>query len=152
MLSVCIIFAEKYKIIEIKIQSLDQIHEAAHQFIAEMGDNTVFALYGKMGAGKTTFIKAVCEELGVSDVITSPTFAIVNEYRSDTAGELIYHFDFYRINDVREAYDFGYEEYFYSGDLCLVEWPEKIEQLLPDNVMTVRITVDSDTARTFEID
>ena len=137
---------------EIKIQSLDQIHEAARQFIAEMGDNTVFALYGKMGAGKTTFIKAVCEELGVSDVITSPTFAIVNEYRSDTAGELIYHFDFYRINDVREAYDFGYEEYFYSGDLCLVEWPEKIEQLLPDNVMTVRITVDSDTARTFEID
>lgn len=76
---------------EIKIQSLDQIHEAARQFIAEMGDNTVFALYGKMGAGKTTFIKAVCEELGVSDVITSPTFAIVNEYRSDTAGELIYH-------------------------------------------------------------
>ena len=83
---------------EIKIQSLDQIHEAARQFIAEMGDNTVFALYGKMGAGKTTFIKAVCEELGVSDVITSPTFAIVNEYRSDTAGELIYHFDFYRIS------------------------------------------------------
>ena len=147
-----VIFASKYKIMEIKIQSLDQIHEAARQFIEAMGDNTVFALYGKMGAGKTTFIKAVCEELGVSDVITSPTFAIVNEYRSDIAGELIYHFDFYRINDVREAYDFGYEEYFYSGDLCLVEWPEKIEQLLPDNVMTVRITVDSDTARTFEID
>ena len=147
-----VIFASKYKIMEIKIQSLDQIHEAARQFIEAMGDNTVFALYGKMGAGKTTFIKAVCEELGVSDVITSPTFAIVNEYRSDIAGELIYHFDFYRINDVREAYDFGYEEYFYSGDLCLVEWPEKIEQLLPDNAMTVRITVDSDTARTFEID
>ena len=137
---------------EIKIQSLDQIHEAARRFIEAMGDNTVFALYGKMGAGKTTFIKAVCEELGVSDVITSPTFAIVNEYRSDIAGELIYHFDFYRIDDIREAYDFGYEEYFYSGDLCLVEWPEKIEQLLPDNTMTVRITVDSDTARTFEID
>ena len=89
---------------EIKIQSLDQIHEAARQFIAEMGDNTVFALYGKMGAGKTTFIKAVCEELGVSDVITSPTFAIVNEYRSDTAGELIYHFDFYRIKKLEEVY------------------------------------------------
>ncbi len=89
---------------EIKIQSLDQIHEAARQFIAEMGDNTVFALYGKMGAGKTTFIKAVCEELGVSDVITSPTFAIVNEYRSDTAGELIYHFDFYRIKKYVGAY------------------------------------------------
>lgn len=100
---------------EIKIQSLDQIHEAARQFIAEMGDNTVFALYGKMGAGKTTFIKAVCEELGVSDVITSPTFAIVNEYRSDTAGELIYHFDFYRIKKLEEVYDMGYEDYFYSG-------------------------------------
>ena len=137
---------------EIKIQSLDQIHEAARQFIAEMGDNTVFALYGKMGAGKTTFIKAVCEELGVSDVITSPTFAIVNEYRSDIAGELIYHFDFYRINDIREAYDFGYEEYFYSGDLCLVEWPEKIESLLPEDTMNVRITVDDDQSRTFEID
>lgn len=101
-----------------------QIHEAARQFIAEMGDNTVFALYGKMGAGKTTFIKAVCEELGVSDVITSPTFAIVNEYRSDTAGELIYHFDFYRIKKLEEVYDMGYEDYFYSGALCFIEWPD----------------------------
>ena len=107
---------------EIKIQSLDQIHEAARQFIAEMGDNTVFALYGKMGAGKTTFIKAVCEELGVSDVITSPTFAIVNEYRSDTAGELIYHFD------------------FYSGALCFIEWPELVEELLPGN--TIKVTIE----------
>ena len=114
---------------EIKIQSLDQIHEAARQFIAEMGDNTVFALYGKMGAGKTTFIKAVCEELGVSDVITSPTFAIVNEYRSDTAGELIYHFDFYRIKKLEEVYDMGYEDYFYSGALCFIEWPELVEEL-----------------------
>ena len=83
--------------------------------------------------------------------MTSPTFAIVNQYTT-REGKNIYHFDFYRINRLEEAYDFGYEEYFYSGDLCLVEWPEKIEQLLPDNVMTVRITVDSDTARTFEID
>ena len=82
---------------EIRIQSLEQIHEAARQFVEAMGDNTVFAFYGKMGAGKTTFIKAVCEALGVTDVITSPTFAIVNEYRSDKGGELIYHFDFYRI-------------------------------------------------------
>ena len=152
MLSVCIIFAEKYKIMEIKIQSLDQIHEAAHRFVEAMGDNTVFAFYGKMGAGKTTFIKAVCEELGVSDVITSPTFAIVNEYRSEIAGELIYHFDFYRINRLEEAYDFGYEEYFYSGNLCLVEWPEKIEELLPEEVMTVRIAVGDDEERTIEID
>ena len=135
----------------ITINNLDNIREAAREFISRMGDTTVFAFRGKMGVGKTTFIKAICEELGVEDVINSPTFAIVNEYRSAT-GELIYHFDFYRINDIREAYDFGYEEYFFSGDLCLVEWPEKIEQLLPENVMTVRITVDSDTARTFEID
>ena len=125
---------------EIKIQSLDQIHEAARQFIAEMGDNTVFALYGIMGAGKTTFIKAVCEELGVSDVITSPTFAIVNEYRSDTAGELIYHFDFYRIKKLEEVYDMGYEDYFYSGALCFIEWPELVEELLPGN--TIKVTIE----------
>ena len=125
---------------EIKIQSLDQIHEAARQFIAEMGDNTVFALYGKMWAGKTTFIKAVCEELGVSDVITSPTFAIVNEYRSDTAGELIYHFDFYRIKKLEEVYDMGYEDYFYSGALCFIEWPELVEELLPGN--TIKVTIE----------
>ena len=100
---------------EIKIQSLESIHEAAREFIAAMGDNTVFALYGKMGAGKTTFVKALCEELGVSDVISSPTFAIVNEYRSDETGELIYHFDFYRIKKLSEVYDMGYEDYFYSG-------------------------------------
>ena len=124
---------------EIKIQSLDQIHEAARQFIAEMGDNTVFALYGKMGAGKTTFIKAVCEELGVSDVITSPTFAIVNEYRSDTAGELIYHFDFYRIKKLEEVYDMGYEDYFYSGALCFIEWPELVEPILPPDAVRISI-------------
>ena len=101
---------------EIKIQSLEEIHEAARTFIREMGDNSVFAFYGKMGAGKTTFIKAVCECLGVEDVINSPTFAIVNEYRSET-GELIYHFDFYRIKKLEEVYDMGYEDYFYSGAL-----------------------------------
>ena len=90
---------------EIKIQSLESIHEAAREFIAAMGDSTVFALYGKMGAGKTTFVKALCEELGVTDVISSPTFAIVNEYRSDETGELIYHFDFYRIKKLSEVYD-----------------------------------------------
>lgn len=125
---------------EINIQSLDHIHEAARRFVEAMGDNTVFAFYGKMGAGKTTFIKAVCEELGVSDVVTSPTFAIVNEYRSDLAGELIYHFDFYRIKKLEEVYDMGYEDYFYSGAVCLVEWPELIEELLPDN--TVKVTIE----------
>ena len=124
---------------EIKIQSLESIHEAAREFIAAMGDNTVFALYGKMGAGKTTFVKALCEELGVTDVITSPTFAIVNEYRSDETGELIYHFDFYRIKKQSEVYDMGYEDYFYSGALCFIEWPELVEELLPGNAVKVTI-------------
>ncbi|RGN44772.1 MULTISPECIES: tRNA (adenosine(37)-N6)-threonylcarbamoyltransferase complex ATPase subunit type 1 TsaE [unclassified Bacteroides] len=132
---------------EIKITSLDNIHDAAKQFIAAMGDNTVFAFYGKMGAGKTTFIKAVCEELGVTDVINSPTFAIINEYRSETAGELIYHFDFYRINKVEEAFDFGYEDYFYSGALCFIEWPELIEELLPMDAVKVTIEEQADGSR-----
>lgn len=125
---------------EIKIQSLEHIHEAAREFIAAMGDNTVFALYGKMGAGKTTFIKALCQELGVEDVVTSPTFAVINEYRSDIAGELIYHFDFYRIKKMEEVYDMGYEDYFYSGALCFIEWPELVEELLPGN--TIKVTIE----------
>ena len=125
---------------EIKIQSLDHIHEAAREFIAAMGDNTVFALYGKMGAGKTTFVKALCQELGVEDVVTSPTFAVINEYRSDIAGELIYHIDFYRIKKLEEVYDMGYEDYFYSGALCFIEWPELVEELLPGN--TVKVTIE----------
>ena len=122
------------------IHSLDDIRTAAKAFIEQMDQSTVFAFYGKMGAGKTTFIKAVCEELGVSDVITSPTFAIVNEYRSDTAGELIYHFDFYRIKKLEEVYDMGYEDYFYSGALCFIEWPELVEELLPGN--TIKVTIE----------
>lgn len=125
---------------EIKIQSLEHIHEAAREFIAAMGDNTVFALYGKMGAGKTTFIKALCQELGVEDVVTSPTFAVINEYRSDIAGELIYHFDFYRIKKLEEVYDMGYEDYFYSGALCFIEWPGLVEELLPGN--TIKVTIE----------
>ena len=125
---------------EIKIQSLEHIHEAAREFIAAMGDNTVFALYGKMGAGKTTFIKALCQELGVEDVVTSPTFAVINEYRSDIAGESIYHFDFYRIKKLEEVYDMGYEDYFYSGALCFIEWPELVEELLPGN--TIKVTIE----------
>ncbi len=132
---------------DIKITSLEHIHEAARSFISAMGDNTVFAMYGKMGAGKTTFIKAVCECLGVEDVINSPTFAIVNEYRSDK-GELIYHFDFYRIKKLEEVYDMGYEDYFYSGALCFIEWPELIEELLPENAIKVTIEVNEDNSRT----
>lgn len=132
---------------EIKITSLEQIHDAARQFIEAMGDNTVFAFYGKMGAGKTTFIKAVCECLGVEDVINSPTFAIVNEYRSGS-GELIYHFDFYRIKKLDEVYDMGYEDYFYSGALCFIEWPELIEELLPGDATRVTIAEQPDGSRT----
>lgn len=137
---------------KITITDLEHIHEAAKAFIAAMGDNTVFAFYGKMGAGKTTFIKAVCEKLGVTDVINSPTFAIVNEYRSDTTGELIYHFDFYRIKKLEEVYDMGYEDYFYSGALCFIEWPELIDDLLPGDAVKVRIDELEDGSRTVSID
>lgn len=133
---------------EIRIDNLNNIREAAHRFIAAIGESTVIAFYGKMGAGKTTFIKAVCEELGVDDVITSPTFAIVNEYRSDATGELIYHFDFYRIKKLDEVYDMGYEDYFYSGALCFIEWPELIEELLPGDVLKVTIAEAEDGTRT----
>ena len=133
---------------EIKINSLDSIHEAAKQFIAAMEDNTVFAFYGKMGAGKTTFIKAICEELGVNDVINSPTFAIVNEYRSDETGELIYHFDFYRIKKLDEVYDMGYEDYFYGDGLCIVEWAELIPELIPQNAG--KITIEKNLEKGFD--
>ena len=127
----------------IHITSQDELPQVAGAIIGSLGRRTVVAFRGEMGAGKTTLIREIAAELGAADTVTSPTFAIVNQYKGEGNR---------RIHDLREAFDFGYEEYFYSGDLCLVEWPEKIEQLLPDNTMTVRITVDSDTARTFEID
>jgi len=131
---------------EITIKSLDTIHEAAKEFVKEMGEGKVFAFYGKMGAGKTTFITALCEVLGVEDVITSPTFAIINEY-TDGKGDPIYHFDFYRIKKLEEVYDMGYEDYFYSGNLCLLEWPELIEDILPENVIKVTIEEQPDGTR-----
>ena len=132
---------------EIKIENLEHIREAARQFIAEMGDRKVFAFYGSMGAGKTTFVKAVCEELGVEDVITSPTFAIINEYHAEAQDLTIYHFDFYRIKKLEEVYDMGYEDYFYSGALCFIEWPELIEDLLPEEAVKVSITEKEDGSR-----
>ena len=134
----------------IHITSQDELPDVARAVIRSLGRRTVVAFRGGMGAGKTTLIREIVAALGSADTVTSPTFAIVNQYKAGK--ERIHHFDFYRIDDQREAYDFGYEEYFYSGDLCLVEWPEKIEQLLPENTMNGRITADSDTARTFEID
>ncbi|MBQ6061998.1 MAG: tRNA (adenosine(37)-N6)-threonylcarbamoyltransferase complex ATPase subunit type 1 TsaE [Prevotella sp.] len=122
---------------EIQIKSLDDIQRATRQFIDLMSDAKVFAFYGKMGSGKTTFIKAICEELGVEDVITSPTFAIVNEYEGNYGS--IYHFDFYRIKKIEEVYDMGYEDYFYSGNICFIEWPELIEDLLPQDAVRVNI-------------
>ena len=132
---------------EIRIDNIGNIRQAARQFIDHMGTGKVFAFYGKMGAGKTTFIKAVCEELGVEDVITSPTFAIVNEYTSSTTGESIFHFDFYRIKKMDAACDTGYEDYFYGGSLCFLEWPELIEELLPEDVTKVTISEEPDGTR-----
>ena len=135
----------------ITIKDLDHIEDAAREFIAQMGDDTVFAFYGKMGAGKTTFIKALCKLLGVEDEVNSPTFAIINEYRSETTAELIYHFDFYRIKELEEVYDLGYEDYFYSGALCYIEWPELVEELLPLDAKKVTITENSDGSRTLQM-
>lgn len=135
---------------KISIKSLDSIHEAAREFIKNMGTGHVFAFYGKMGAGKTTFIKAVCEELGVDDVITSPTFAIVNDYTSSKDDSHIFHFDFYRIKKLEEVYDMGYEDYFYSGSLCFIEWPELIEDILPGDAVKVTITQNEDGGRLVE--
>ena len=123
---------------QIIIEDKSQINQAAKQFVEFMGEDKVFAFYGSMGAGKTTIIKAICKELGVKESVTSPTFAIINEYK-DGEGNSIYHFDFYRINKLEEAFDFGYEDYFYSGNLCFIEWPEIVESLLPTNCVKVTI-------------
>ena len=133
----------------IKIQDIDHINEAARLFVDLIGEHRVFAFYGSMGAGKTTFIKAICEELGVNDVITSPTFAIVNEYSNPS--NPIYHFDFYRIKKLEEVYDMGYEDYFYSGALCFIEWPELIEELLPADAVKVSIVEQEDGTRVVEL-
>lgn len=136
---------------EININGLGDLGEAAEEIIASLDGRNVVAFFGTMGAGKTTLIREICAQLGSEDVVTSPTFALVNRYDAAN-GRPIYHFDFYRIDRPEEAFDMGYEEYFYSEGLCLVEWSEKIEALLPDDVMTVRIEVESPSKRRLEID
>jgi len=134
----------------IKIDSLENVADAAKRFLAEAGDRRVFAFHGGMGAGKTTFIKALCSELGVTEVVASPTFAIVNEYMAQN-GEPVYHFDLYRVKTMDEACDFGCEDYFYSGSYCFIEWPELVEPLLPDDTADVCITVDDEGHRAVEL-
>lgn len=134
----------------IEIDSLSSLEDVAHQIILSLGERNVVLFRAEMGAGKTTLISRIVKALGAEDNVTSPTFALVNQYEGTE--RRIYHFDFYRIERIEEVFDFGYEEYFYSGDLCLVEWPEKIEPLLPEDAMQVYITVDDDEHRIFEFD
>ena len=135
----------------IAIDSLGSIDAAAKEFAQLLGDNRIVAFYGCMGAGKTTFISALCRYLGVEDDVCSPTFTIVNEYRA-ADGDSIFHFDFYRIDSLKEAMDIGFEEYLYSGSLCLIEWPEKVEQLLPEETLNVTIAATGDDSRIIEIE
>ena len=135
---------------EIEIDSLDGLNIVAEAIIENLDGRNVVAFCGSMGAGKTTLISAIMEYLDSADTVTSPTFALVNQYATGN-GERVYHFDFYRINRIEEVFDMGYEEYFYSGDLCLIEWPELIEDLLPEEAMVVKIDVLSPTSRRFTI-
>jgi len=131
----------------ITIENLESIDKSAAEFINLIGNNTVFAFEGAMGAGKTTFIKAICENLGVDDVINSPTFSIINEYRNNRSGKIIYHFDFYRVNSIKEAQEIGTEDYFYSGELCFIEWAEKIKELLPNETIIIHMKEKPDHSR-----
>ncbi len=137
---------------KIEISTLHNIHSAAQAFLEATDVNRVFAFYGKMGAGKTTFIKALCEELGVEDAVNSPTFAIVNEYYSTRLDGPIFHFDFYRIKRIEEAFDIGTDDYFYSGAPCFIEWPELIEDILPEETVRVSIEEQPDGTRTIEFE
>ena len=137
---------------KIEISTLHNIHSAAQAFLEATDVNRVFAFYGKMGAGKTTFIKALCEELGVEDAVNSPTFAIVNEYYSTRLDGPIFHFDFYRIKRIEEAFDIGTDDYFYSGAPCFIEWPELIEDILPEEAVKVELEEMPDGTRQVSIE
>lgn len=132
---------------EIVIRDINDIDRAAAEFLEKIGDSRLVAFFAPMGSGKTTFTTAICRVLGVTDPVGSPTFAIVNEYMT-AAGEPMYHFDFYRINKLSEALDIGLDDYLYSGCLCIMEWPENIEELLPEETLRVEIKVNPDQSRT----
>ena len=132
------------------IEHLRELPDAAEEIVKELDSHRIVAFYGPMGAGKTTLIREIAEQLGVEDTVTSPTFALVNQYMT-AEGEKINHFDFYRINRIEEVYDLGYEEYFDSGEICLIEWPEKIERLLPDDVLVVEISIEDEESRIIRI-
>jgi tRNA threonylcarbamoyladenosine biosynthesis protein TsaE len=134
----------------ITVNELADLDAAAKQVVEAIGNRKIVALYGQMGAGKTTLIKHICQALDVPDVVNSPTFSLVNEYQRPN-GTPIYHFDFYRINKIEEAFDFGYEEYFFSNNLCLIEWPEVIEDLIPDDAVKLTIQVLGDGRREIQI-
>lgn len=133
----------------ITIKDTEDLGRAAEQFLKEIGDNRIIAFYAPMGAGKTTFTTAICHKLGVEDTVCSPTFTILNEYLTED-GEPVYHFDFYRIKELREAVDIGFDDYMYSGNLCIIEWPENVEALLPEETLKVSISVNPDLSRTVE--
>ncbi len=130
---------------ESRILSMAELPEVARELLSYAGDEKVFLFYGDMGAGKTTFIKSLCLQLGIHDTVSSPTFSIVNEYESVSGP--VYHFDFYRLKSEGEAFDLGYEDYFYSGLYCFVEWPEKIPSLIPDHFVSVKISAEGETER-----
>ena len=137
----------------INIATLEDLPRAASEFVESMGDATVFAFHGDMGAGKTTFINALSHALGVEDDVTnSPSFSLINEYRSDTTAELIYHFDLYRLENLEEAVDIGVEDYFDSGAICLIEWPDIVNDILPDDTVDVHIKVNPDNSRTLTLE
>ena len=136
---------------QLTIDSLHELDLVADTLLASLDGRSVVALFAPMGAGKTTLISALMRRLGSEDVVTSPTFALVNQYYT-AERKAVYHFDFYRINSLAEAFDMGYEEYFYSGDLCLVEWPERVEELLPEDTMVVKIDILGENTRRFTID
>ena len=135
----------------IEIKNLNQIDSAAADFLALTKKHRLIAFYGEMGVGKTTFIKALCKQLGVADIINSPTFSIVNEYGIENSEEKVFHFDFYRLKKAEEAFDFGVEDYFFSGNYCLMEWPEIVEEILPQNCLKVQIKELEDQKREIHI-